>query len=198
MSYVFRLHNTGLTTLKGWESVTKIGTEDIKSIPDTLTTGNASKVGSSIPSPFARMYLFETAFQMLANAQNSEKSIYHQIVSDCLDFFQFLYMEADSGHLTFKKWEVDQRIGTLQNSAFEEHRNLGNTLELFFKGKNFKDTKEIYLIYYKKKLVGGTSPLTVLYTSPNWARIVKEEGWEFKTPAEDYLFDDDQMPNESK
>lgn len=194
MSYVFRLHNTGLTTLKGWESVTKIGTEDIKSIPDTLTTGNASKVGSSIPSPFARMYLFETAFQMLANAQNSEKSIYHQIVSDCLDFFQFLYMEADSGHLTFKKWEVDQRIGTLQNSAFEEHRNLGNTLELFFKGKNFKDTKEIYLIYYKKKLVGGTSPLTVLYTSPNWARIVKEEGWEFKTPAEDYLFDDDPCP----
>ena len=30
---------------------------------------------------------------------------------------------------------------------------------------------DIYLIYYNGKLIGGTSPFTLVYTSPNWQRI---------------------------
>lgn len=194
MSYIFRLHKTGNTNLKGWESSKKMDTTDIQSIPDTIQQGDTSKIGSSIPSPFARLYLFEAAFQMVSNTSIEGFSMYHQLVSDCLDLFQFLYLQADTGHVTFQKWSKKERIDNLKTSNFEAHRNLGQTLDLFFNGKKFKDTREIYLIYYKNKLVGGTSPLTVLYTSPNWQQIVEENGWEFKTSAGDILFDNDPWP----
>ena len=189
MSYVFRLHETGNVQLKGWERTSRLAPVNIQTIKDTIQHGQTSKIGSSIPTPLARLYLFETAFQMVADEPYGD-SMYHHLVSDCLDMFQFLYMKADDDDLTFKKWNVQRQIEGLKKSNFLEHQQLGNSLEMAFNSRKLSGTTEIYLIYYKEKLVGGTSPLTGLYTTPNWKRNVKSEGWHFPTNIEDVLFDE--------
>lgn len=190
MSYIFRLHNTKASNLKGWESTQKLTKEDIQTIKDTVNKGMSSKLGSSIPTPFARMYLFEAAFQIVSNQQPVGNTMYHHLVSDCLDLYQFVFMNAGSSDLTFKKWNKEERLNAMKNSSVEEHNKLGETLQLFFDSEKFKEVKEIYLIYYKNKLVGGTSPITGFYVSPNWKRIMNENGWVFQTPIGDVLFDE--------
>jgi hypothetical protein len=191
MSYVFRLHSTGNNQLKNWESTQSLGPEDIHSIPDTVQSLNTGKVGASIPSPFARMYLFEAAFQFIVRSgQPKGNSIYYHLVSDCLDMFQFLYMNAGNPDISFKKWDKKQRLDDMAASAFDEHRRLAKTLDLFFSSGKFANLKEIYLMYFKDVLVGGTSPITLLYASPNWKRVVKQQGWIFRTPTDGNLFGD--------
>lgn len=191
MSHIFRIHKTGIVQVKDWDKSKALGNEDINSIPDTIHQGSAAKLGSSIPSPFARMYLFDTAFKMVNQSASVGNTMYHQLVSDCLDMFQFLYLFADSPHVTFKVWDKETQLKGMEASAFKEHRSLGKALELFFKTKKFKSLSRIILIYYKNKLVGGTSPITVLYTTPNWQRLIDENNWnsEFKTSGTDILFD---------
>jgi len=188
MSHIFRIHKTGNVRLKDWEKSAKIDKVAIQTIPDTIKHGVTSKIGSSIPSPFARMYLFDAAFQIIANDDPAGSSMYHQLVSDCLDLYQFLFMYADKGNITFQKWDKGQRIKSLKKSSFEAHQNLANTLELFFNSTKFQK------VQYKGKLVGGTSPITGLYVSPNWQRIMMENGWQFKMSNNDILFDDEPCP----
>ena len=190
MSYVLRLHKTGNPNLKAWESSGKLTKEDIRTIEDTINAGMASKLGSSIPTPFARMYLFEAAFQIVADGHLVGNSMYHHLVSDCLDLFQFIFLNAKNPNLKFVKWNKRDRLKAMKDSVVVEHNKLADTLKLFFDSQRFSNTKEIYLIYYKNKIVGGTSPITGVYVSPNWKRIMKEMGEEFNTPIGDILFDD--------
>lgn len=187
MSYILKLHTTGRNDLKGWEKSSQMTSEDITSIPDTIRKGAASKIGTSIPSPFARIYLFETAFQMVSENLSGD-TMYHRLVSDCLDIFQLLYMHGDNPDISIKKWDKSTELNLLQNSN-QKHQELAEALSLFFSSPKFINTEVIYLIYYKNKLVGGTSPLTGLYVSPNWRRIVQRKSWWFKTPNGDILFD---------
>ena len=152
---------------------------------------NVGKVGSSIPSPFARMFLFEAAFRMMSGGVSAQTNVYKQLVSDCLDMFQFIFMNANNPLFSIKEWNRKDQLENLKRSSFEEHRNLAEALGLFLDGPKFKDVDRVFLFYYANKLVGGTSPLTVLYTSPNWQRIMNAEGYEFLAPSGDILFDND-------
>ncbi|MEJ7677472.1 MAG: hypothetical protein WKG06_06295 [Segetibacter sp.] len=54
---------------------------------------------------------------------------------------------------------------------------MGKSLEQIFFDKinqRFNDVDSIFLIYYENKLLGGTSPLTLFFTSPNWSRYIKD------------------------
>lgn len=189
MSYVFRLHSTGNIQLKNWESSSLIRETDVATIVDTLQQSNDAKLGSSIPSPLARMYLFETAFKIVGEGQLADNSVYHQLVSDCLDLYQLLYLYSQTEEITFQKWDKRERLTALSNSVLKEHKQLAKALEIFFNSRGFRDINDIYLIYYNNRLVGGTSPLTGLYVSPNWKRLCQEHGWSFTTQIGDNLFD---------
>ena len=191
MPNVFRLHTTGAQNFRGWQKTGRLKDDDIKSIPDTVMNANVGKIGSSIPSPFARMFLFEAAFRMMSGTTDAQTNVYKQLVSDCLDMFQFIFMNADDPLFSIREWNKNDQLENLKQSSFEEHRNLASALDLFFKGPKFDQVDRIYLFYYDKKLVGGTSPLTVLYTSPNWQRTMNAEGYEFTAPSGDILFDND-------
>lgn len=190
--YTFRIHKGGVPAQDWTKIANKI---DINSIPDALQKGKSAKIGSSIPSPFARMYLFDTAFQMVVKSNafdfTTSTNMYQMLVSDCLDMFQFLFDYADDPDFTVKIWDVNTRLSNLKNSVHPEHKDLGEALQLFFNAPLFNQTKQIYLFYYKTKLIGGTSPITGLYTSPNWKKIVANQEWQFKTTKTDVLFDSD-------
>lgn len=155
--------------LSGWEKTTAYDTARIPHITDTVGSGIAlSKMGTSIPTPFARVFLFKTAFEMVNGSPDGadDNSAYGKLVSECLDFLEFIYGYGDA--IDVKSWNVASNISALKNSASKGHQVLGKSLENFALNLGVKD---IYLIYYNGVLIGGTSPFTLVYTSPNWQRV---------------------------
>lgn len=155
--------------LSGWEKTMAYDTNRVPHITDTVGSGIAlSKMGTSIPTPFARIFLFKTAFEMVNGSADGadDNSAYGKLVSECLDFLEFIYLYGDA--IELKTWNVNGNITALKGSESKGHQILGKSLENFALNLGVKD---IYLIYYNGVLVGGTSPFTLVYTSPNWQRI---------------------------
>src|SRR5829696_7835651 len=87
--------------------------DEVAGIPDPAA-GSRKEI-TSIPSPFARVHLFENAFESVANrarlegyATLTQKSAYHQLVSDALDvaevFFNFDVFNQTQKNLRFVVW----------------------------------------------------------------------------------------------
>ena len=155
--------------LSGWEKTMAYDTNRVPHITDTVGSGIAlSKMGTSIPTPFARIFLFKTAFEMVNGSADGadDNSAYGKLVSECLDFLEFIYLYGDA--IELKTWNVNDNITALKGSESKGHQILGKSLENFALNLGVKD---IYLIYYNGVLVGGTSPFTLVYTSPNWQRV---------------------------
>ena len=155
--------------LSGWEKTIAYDTNRVPHITDTVGSGIAlSKMGTSIPTPFARVFLFKTAFEMVNGSADGadDNSAYGKLVSECLDFLEFIYLYGDA--IELKTWNVNGNITALKGSGSKGHKILGKSLENFALNLGVKD---IYLFYYNGVLIGGTSPFTLVYTSPNWQRV---------------------------
>jgi len=194
-NHIFRIHDDGASDirLECWGHSTKLNSDKIKTIKDSVRKGS-SKVATSVPSPFARMYLFDTAFRMVSDQLDGD-TVYHQLVSDCLDIIQLLFNTGNGNpHIKFKQWNRGERIAKLRsNPDGHPHKLLANSLELFFTNK-FSDVQDITMIYYKDILLGGTSPLTLFFTSPNWHREMEENGIIISSTTGDVYFDLDYAP----
>jgi hypothetical protein len=189
--YIFRIQNDEVSSVRGecWVETSKLDYNKISTIKDTVK-GYSSKIATSVPSPFARMYLFDTAFKMVADEIEGD-SIYHNLVSDCLDVFQLLFSAGNSdNNIKYRIWNRYDRLRVLKEKPDgHAHKILASALDIFFDDQ-FKDTNNIALIYYKDILIGGTSPLTLLFTSPNWKREMIENNLIIKSPTGDTYFDD--------
>jgi len=135
---------------------------------------------TSIPSPFARIHLFENAFEWVANHAKTEgnntltkKTAYHQLVSDALDvaevFFNFEVFNQTQKNLRFVVWNKKNELANLKNSP--KHRLFGETLELYLSQDNVKThfdlVDNVYLLFCDDILVGGTSPSTLFFAAHN-------------------------------
>lgn len=170
--------------IKDWSPSTVIDTNSFE-VEDIVISKGSSKAGTAIPSPLARMELFDTAFHIVADERSNlkGKSIYHKLVSECLDVLQMVFntRNGDIGltkKIWFKEWKVRENIDLLKAKG-EQHPNylLGKSLDQIFSDKinnRFADLDSIFLVYYEQKLVGGTSPLTLFFTSPNWSRHISD------------------------
>lgn len=188
--YIFNIHKKGISTLQtvdgkveadGWVKSEGMTSDVIKSIPDTVDkVSESGKIGTSIPTPLARIYLFKAAFgAMNAMADNPEMktSSYAQLVSDCLDVLQLLFEKGckysddaskNESKLKFYTKNIEDIIDRLNSD--KAHGLLGKSLDLAFKNNEIK--KNITLIEYDGILLGGLSPFTIVYTSPNLRREV--------------------------
>jgi len=184
--YIFRKYaGYNQNEIKCWSPSTVIDTTSFD-VEKILFTRGTSKAGTSIPSPLARMEMFDTAFHIVATDQFNNlkrQTIYHQLVSDCLDLLQLLFntKNDDIGtgkKIWFKEWKVKENIDKLKSGGEKHpHNLLGRSLEqIFFDAANtrFAKTDSIFLIYYENKLLGGTSPLSLVFTSPNWIRYIND------------------------
>lgn len=190
--------------IKDWTPSTVIDTSSFD-VEDIVFSKGSSKAGTAIPSPLARMELFDTAFHIVASDQKNNlkgRTIYHQLVSDCLDVLQLIFntKNADIGtgkRVWFKEWKVRENIDKLKGKG-ESHPNylLGKSLDQIFSDKinpRFAEVDSIFLIFYENRLLGGTSPLTLVFTSPNWSRYIKD-GFIQNVPQNadgDVFFDED-------
>jgi hypothetical protein len=122
------------------------------------------------------MFLFKTAFEIVARQLKAKKfdatSIYAQLVSDTLDLLEAIFLYGDDFSYVVYNW--DEARKTILDSAMKKKDVYVDAIDFAFAHKAFAKS-EITLIYYKNKLVGGTSPFTLLFTSPNWYYVVNQD-----------------------
>ncbi|MBW3544322.1 MAG: hypothetical protein KY428_01785, partial [Bacteroidetes bacterium] len=174
MAKVLRLHTNASTELEGWKQSGQIDSSLIQHISDP-SGGRAQKVSTSIPSPLARMYLFRTAFEFVVNAPKpdlSDNTIYHRMVSQCLDVLELLYnfqkYQQAEKRLLIRRWNINEKLQQLSTNP--RHQLLSSTLQLFLNYNSpqspFYGFSDVYLIYYNYRIIAGTSPFTLVFTLP--------------------------------
>lgn len=128
---------------------------------------------TSIPSPFARVDLVRSAFKYVADSNNFDgNTIYHKLVSDCFDVAEMFFNFDQLGdRVQIKTWDKNTDLNNLLSSTNPKHKLLGETLDLFLKqdasSNNFDALNKLYFIFCDNKIVGGTSPTTLFFTSAN-------------------------------
>lgn len=188
MPHIFRFHKGVNNNIYDWAASDRILPGDVREVVDKTNIISAS-AGSSIPTPLARMFLFKTAFEIMAvqlrDNQLENKSIYSGLVSETLDLLELLYKSGtDVERFRYEKWVFDVNLGkeNIQNFFGSQHGHLllAETFSQIAKQEPFAGKIEITLIYYreanKEILIGGTSPYTFVFTTPNFKRKRKEKG----------------------
>ncbi|MDR0874449.1 MAG: hypothetical protein LBN27_13460 [Prevotellaceae bacterium] len=175
MAQVFRLYNIqGNNNIVDWQNSIVYGSKANEEIKDP-DGAKASKVITSIPSPFARIDLVKTAFkEVVANGNLDGDTIYHKMVSDTLDVAEiFFNSEKLKDKIEILVWDRAQDLD--MNSVF------GKTLERYLQSDatgsdpyNFKKIQRFYLLNYigpdkpqQLNIIGATSPATLFFSSAN-------------------------------
>lgn len=191
MAYTFRIHKGTPALEDGWQTSEELAKgsdpkSGVGSIDDSIEGGNAGKVGTSIPTPFARVYLFETAFTFVSNNKTrKEYNFYDQLVTQALDLLQLVFEKGKDPRLKIYEWNAQAQINELVKNGFKEgHRALANSLNMSVQSN--PNLKTINLIEFDGIILGGTSPFTLTYTSPNAIRQLTEKNIE--------LFANDKSP----
>ena len=205
MSYVFRIHNHGAVPAEkpmdangvmDWTRTQYFEGQLNNAIDVGTIVGN---IGTSIPSIFARAMLFDLAFKETGRHVHKISSINTKLISECLDMLELLYQHGSDTHLVVKKWVAANQIHALIHSGDEKLQKLGNVLNDNL--GSIGNPNEIYLFYWKdiptsemterEVLIGASSPLTLVFTSPNWIREMVEYGWsnKFKRTDNTPMFD---------
>lgn len=196
MAYAFRIHEpkkigdpapTAANTMVGWTETSHIAGNLLGNIPLGM---NSNKMGTSIPSLFARIFLFEGAFQTLKGCDiNRLRQIDSDtaLISECLDFLEFIYQHGKDPKLVIKHWNATDQISNLRKDGFPKHEKLAKVIEDEI--LLYPQLKDIFLFFWKDAtptnlqpqefLIGGTSPYTLAFTSPNWLRCVEENHFSF-------------------
>lgn len=149
---------------------------DFNGVIDPLAIGNAglNKPASSIPSMFARMLFFRTAYQSVAHTPTITDSVYAKFVSDSLDLMEDLFNRKRGMQLI--RWNKTAQLAALQNIPI-----LKNALDTQM-NKFIPTVEDILLIEENGVIVGGTSPFTMVYTSPNWSNARPTQMLVTRTP----------------
>lgn len=192
-------------------------------IDDGLTERGAAlgKLGSSMPSPVARLFLFTAALREVnhleaehsgqghngkINGQNGqlETTPYHDLVGELLDMLEFVFKYGDERDFHVATWNVTAECANLRASAgadgkpLPSHERLASALESAFSYGPLKNNPSVFLFKWGRdkdaKVIGGSSPISLVYTSPNLRSIIREKSYRFVGDAGNQLFTDTPWP----
>ncbi|MCS7027422.1 MAG: hypothetical protein NZ519_01540 [Bacteroidia bacterium] len=198
MGKVFRLHTKGRISIEGWMESSHYTTQEIESIKDPAGASSLYKI-TSIPTPFANMDLVRNALMQLKDKKMplDGKTIYHKTISDMLDVAQtFFFKHAlrNKHKVEIITWKAKNELEILAKSSNSAHKTLGDTLRIYLQQDqetyNFDLLENIYIIEIDSFVVGGTSPATLFFPSPN---NLYEKGLRIKF-ENDTLFDQEYYP----
>jgi hypothetical protein len=158
----------------GWRSVDKLSDKAIGDFMDkSAKTSNAL---NAVPSPFARMHIFETAFKLVVKDATDHtinaSDVYKGLISNCLDIIELVF------NLNFHKSQQDDiKIINWDISKLQQFSNGSSGQKTFLKTiKMYLDTdlkaldSTISIIKYKDIVLGGTSPFSLLFSAPSLDR----------------------------
>ncbi|MDE6409353.1 MAG: hypothetical protein K2K81_03795 [Muribaculaceae bacterium] len=183
-----------------------------------------NKMATSIPTPFARLYLYDTAFEELNaleskdgnkgkayKATGGDITLYHHLVAECLDLLEFIFEYGEDKRFTIHEWDVNVDTALLgatatpneqeiiddesygdnakkENPIKVKHAKLGTALRDAILHTSLKSALKIFIFKWEGEIIGGTSPFTLVYTSPNWRRKMSSKKWRFYGGKGNVLF----------
>lgn len=166
---IFRLHQDGPVDKTDWfENKDGISNDDIDSISSVDTKG--TQLPTSIPSPFARMELVREAFRSVQSDLMGDTDS-HKLISDALDIGQLLFnYNRYEDQLKVISWDFQNEVESLKQSSSGQQL-FGNVLDLFiqqdFEQYNFSQNDRLFLLLFREKVIGATSPITLFFASPD-------------------------------
>lgn len=180
MPKVYTLLNPGTQQTDHWQPRSNsISQADI----EKLNTGDDDVLRSdptSLPTPFARIDLFDTAFKKAAadlkgqSYAGKRNTWYNLKVSHALDLAQLLFeYDKHKDKLKIIAWNKDAEMDRLRNHQVPEARAFGKVLGLFLEQDSgtygFEKVDSFYIFYWRvaEHVIGGTSPATLLFTAGN-------------------------------
>lgn len=198
----FGFFNTG-KQVKGWEKCDIDYKKYIQEIEKEDKEGkNPNKEIISIPTPFARIQLFDLALKKLAEELKekhkieNKNTIYCRLVSDLLDFAEIIH-----SYPNFKNFIEIEKIDLtkLFERLNDRKKEIMHALNLYL-GQD-KDSfyfniweNNVFIFYYKdkngfKKLLGTTAP-KILYLPAPRSFLPEIEGKEYFKRERDLLFEE--------
>lgn len=148
------------------------------------------KLASSMPSPMARLFLFSAALRVVNDIEGEmpgdghngkrndddefETTPYHDLVGEMLDMLEFIFKYGDDPNFHVQAWNLKIESDALKNSRVKAHNNLAFALCSAFDFGVLKDNQTIYLFKWKDKVIGGTSPISLVYTSANLETVIAD------------------------
>ena len=166
MSKVYRLHEGQDGT--GWFISSPISKNQLETIK---TEGK--DVATSIPSPFARIDLFKSAFRWVTDNGISGTSAQHKLVSDALDVAELFFIyPKHKDKIKIVSWSPADRFEHLANDSNTKHATFAETLGVYWGQDsnvyNFSKVKRLYFVLNNaNQVIGGTSPATMFFAAPD-------------------------------
>lgn len=157
------------TTGAGWIARDPYSGDDISKISDP--NGDVVEYPrTAVPSPFARLDLVATAFETLASSSLRGAAMNHRLVSNALDVAQLLFNYSNfSSQVRMLCWKPSVHIAEMRRSS-GAHALLADTLELFMEcdkeAYNFSQDDTWYILSFRNKVIGSTSPATYTIGAP--------------------------------
>ena len=154
----------------GWFQFKELEKKYIENLEEKAGKGGVNpKV--SIPSPFARFELEQTAFRNVTRLGSKCQPRDKRIVFYTLDIAQ-LFFENQEG-LEVKPWSTHDQISELENSDLIGHRQLAQVLKLYIEQENygFDKNEVIYMFSYRGVPIGCTSPTSLFMPTPNFSYV---------------------------
>lgn len=180
-------------------------------IDDGITERGAAlcKLGSSMPSPVARLFLFSSAMREINAIEAAhpgtghdgkpdqdgklEQTPYHDLAGELLDMLEFVFKYGDDPDFHVVKWDPTVECTALYASLQKAHHALAAALESAFSFGQL-NKQAIYLFLWKESVIGGTSPISLVYTSANLRTVMAENAFEFVGDEGNRLFVDEAVP----
>lgn len=163
--------------LKGtnWTAESGVVTkENLNKVVDQRTDNTSSQ--NALPTPFARFFLMEDAFRLVANEKKEGTDAgmsYKRMVSDCLDVFELLYnWRYNENHWKQEDYKLEFRVWTEDNLAQLKQQVplLGQPLDRYFTDDISKERRLVFLVLRNKDkeyLLACSSPKTGWVTPPD-------------------------------
>jgi len=174
--------NCALPNGVDWFKSSAYTTNEIVTIPDP--DGGKGSEPTSIPSPFARMDVVRTAFKYVNDGATLDSTFY-KIVSDCLDIAEIFFLQNQyQNDIRIIEWNKNSSLHILNApNSLSEHQTLGDSLKMYLDQDatsfNFNACEKFYLLEYRHKIIGATSPITLFFTTANdlsWVDITFPNG----------------------
>lgn len=173
MDKVLTHHNTG-NTGSHWFNSSAYGHKQIEAIADKDPTAGKTHVPpTSIPSPFAQMDLTLTAFKNAVKDRTLQKlrNVDFKLISDCLDIGEiFFNLDKFKNKTRVIVWDRNIQLKALEQGG-EPHHRLADALNLYLNQDkehyNFGDLKQLFLLEYDHRIIGGTSSASLFFSSAN-------------------------------
>ena len=152
---------------------------------------------AAIPSPFARLHVFDIAFGFLSDPERPQAAdtVFHQVVSQCLDAIELLFhwttLVKSGFPLEIVRWDAAGEMAILREERLHPgHALLTDALALYLdRDRALSGAKQDTWMLVSKQgpaVLAVSSPLTLVAPAPNAAQIATELA--LKAPGETRIY----------